>query len=67
MKIVNIEDLRKLIKQTRKEQMLTQSDLAIAANVGIRFIVDLEKGKETVQLKKVLDVCKALGLIIDCV
>ena len=45
MQIDNVSELGKLIKDTRKSQGLTQADLAISANVGVRFIVDLENGK----------------------
>jgi y4mF family transcriptional regulator len=40
---------------------LTQSDLALAAGVGLRFIVELEAGKPTVRLEQVLRVVDALG------
>ncbi len=65
---MNIKDTKKLggyIKRIRKAQQLTQADLAIAANVGIRFLVDLEKGKETAQIGKIINVCQALGIVID--
>lgn len=62
MIIKNISELGKLIKKTRKSQGLTQADLAISANVGVRFIVDLENGKETAQIGKVFLVCQMLGL-----
>ena len=65
---MNITDTKKLgtyIKNTRKEQHLTQADLAIAANVGVRFLVDLENGKETAQIGKVINVCRVLGITID--
>ena len=63
-----IDDTKQLgiiIKEARKSQKLTQADLALAANVGIRFLVDLENGKSTAQIGKVIDVCLALGLKID--
>lgn len=65
---MNITDTKKLgqyIKNLRKAQNLTQADLAISANVGIRFLVDLENGKKTAQIGKVIDVCNALGILID--
>lgn len=65
MQIDNVSELGKLIKDTRKSQGLTQADLAISANVGVRFIVDLENGKETAQIGKILQVCQMLGLEID--
>lgn len=45
----------------RKQIGLTQSQLALAAGVGVRFIVDLEAGKPTLQLEKILRVIAALG------
>ena len=65
---MNITDTKKLgefIKKMRKAHHLTQADVAIAANVGVRFLVDLENGKKTAQIGKVIDVCDALGIVID--
>ncbi|WP_417421404.1 type II toxin-antitoxin system Y4mF family antitoxin [Halomonas sp.] len=56
------EDLGKLVRQLRSEQGLLQIDLAGLAGTGNRFIVDLERGKPTLQLQKVLDVLDLLGL-----
>ena len=47
MQIDNASELGRIIRNSRKTQGLTQADLAISANVGVRFIVDLEIGKET--------------------
>ena len=65
MQIFDVKSLGKLVKETRKEQQLTQADLAVSAQVGVRFIVDLENGKETAQIGKVLKVCQMLGLKLD--
>ena len=46
---------------TRKQMGLTQAQLALAAGVGVRFIVDLEAGKPTLRLEHVLRVIAALG------
>jgi HTH-type transcriptional regulator / antitoxin HipB len=54
--------LGQIIRQTRKDQGLTQADIAGLANIGNRFIVDLENGKPTIQLQKTLDVLALLGL-----
>ena len=51
-----------LIREQRKHLNLTQAALAGIGNTGNRFIVDLENGKPTVQLQKVLDVMDLLGL-----
>lgn len=60
--ITTPEDIGNLIKQWRKEQHLTQTELAAASGVGVRFIVDLEKGKESCEIGKTLNVIKMLGI-----
>jgi y4mF family transcriptional regulator len=50
-----------IVHHERKAQKLRQAELAAAAGVGIRFIVDLEGGKPTLQLEKVLHVLATLG------
>ncbi|MDR1111321.1 MAG: helix-turn-helix transcriptional regulator [Deltaproteobacteria bacterium] len=54
-------DLGTSIRKARKALRLTQPQLALAAGVGVRFIVELEAGKPTVRLKNVLQVLGALG------
>ena len=49
------------LREARKRMGLTQPHLALAAGVGVRFIVDLEAGKPTVRLGHVLRVIDALG------
>ena len=51
-----------LIKSERKRQGVTQMQLAGIAGTGIRFISDLENGKGTIQVQKLLKVLQALGL-----
>jgi y4mF family transcriptional regulator len=62
MRIKNIKDIASKIKDERKKQNLTQTQLAGLCNVGLRFIVDLEAGKETCQIGKVLLVLDVLGI-----
>lgn len=62
--IKNTEDLGRIVRNARKLQKLTQDDLAGMAGTGRRFIVDLEKGKQTVQLGKVLRVLRTLGVSV---
>lgn len=50
------------IRSARKAQGLRQDELAGVAGVGLRFLVELERGKPSVQLDKVLVVLAALGL-----
>jgi len=49
------------LRAARKQLGLTQPQLALAAGVGVRFIVDLEAGKPTLRLENVLRVIDALG------
>ncbi len=51
-----------LVRQLRKAQKVTQAQLAGLANTGIRFVGDLENGKETCQVGKMLRVLSALGV-----
>ncbi len=60
--VQSMHQLGALIRQVRKDQNLTQEDISGLAGLGNRFIIDLERGKETVQAQKVLDVLALLGL-----
>lgn len=55
------------IKTARKAQGLRQDQLAGAAGVGVRFIVELEAGKPTAHLGKALAVASALGLQVKMI
>lgn len=55
------QQLGEAIRAARKQLNLTQSQLALAAGVGVRFIVDLEAGKPTVRLETTLRVIQSLG------
>ncbi|MFH1038633.1 MAG: helix-turn-helix transcriptional regulator [PVC group bacterium] len=64
MNILNPEQLGMTIRARRKQLKVTQKELAMACGTGLRFIVDLEKGKPTCQIGKLLHVIQALGLKI---
>lgn len=55
------QQLGSALRAARKQLGLTQPQLALAAGVGVRFIVELEAGKPTVRLENVLRVIDALG------
>lgn len=55
------QQLGDALRAARKQLRLTQPQLALAAGVGVRFIVDLEAGKPTLRLENVLRVIDALG------
>ena len=58
-------EIASFIKYHRKRLSLTQEELANKAGVGIRFIRELEQGKETVQLDKVNQVLSLFGYIVS--
>ena len=58
------EDIGQLVRTVRKKLGVTQSDLALTAGTGLRFIIELEKGKATCQIGKVLQVLQVLGIQI---
>lgn len=61
-KLESIAAIGNLIRKTRKEQRISQATLAGLSSVGTRYISDLENGKETIQIQKLLNVLNALGL-----
>ncbi len=61
-RICSAADLGQAVREQRQALRLRQIDLAGIGNTGNRLIVDIEKGKPTVQLQKVLDVLDLLGL-----
>lgn len=63
--LTSAADIGRLVRETRRRQGLTQTDLAVASGTGVRFVVDVEKGKETAQVGKVLRVLKMLGLFLE--
>jgi y4mF family transcriptional regulator len=56
-----MSNLSPFIKYYRKRYGFTQEELALKAGVGLRFIRELEQGKETVQLDKVEQVLSLFG------
>jgi HTH-type transcriptional regulator/antitoxin HipB len=67
LRITSSLELGRAIREARTLQNMTQPQIAAIVGVGVRFIVDLEKGKPTCALDKSLKVAYMLGLnlIID--
>ena len=59
---VTVADIGTAIRKKRKKDGLTLADAAALSGVGYRFMSDLENGKVTMQIGKVLKVMTALGL-----
>lgn len=58
------KEIGKLVQTERKRQGVTQLQLAGMAGTGIRFISDLENGKGTIQVQKLIKVLHTLGLAL---
>jgi HTH-type transcriptional regulator/antitoxin HipB len=59
------QSIGQLIRATRKKLGITQKDLALTTGTGLRFLTDLENGKPTCQIGKVLTILHAIGIAID--
>jgi y4mF family transcriptional regulator len=56
------EEIGRAVHSTRKRIRATQADLALTSGTGLRFIAELEKGKPSCQIGKVLTVLQTLGI-----
>ncbi len=63
--LTNPSQLAEIVRRERKRQKVSQIRLSQLGDVGVRFVRDLEDGKETVQLNKVLAVLETLGIAIE--
>ena len=54
--------IAKFIKEKRKEAGLTQEEFALRSGLGLRFVRELEQGKETVRMDKVNQALAMFGM-----
>jgi HTH-type transcriptional regulator / antitoxin HipB len=59
---MNSIELGQAIRAERKRLDVTQKQLAMVAGVGLRFLIELERGKPTARIEGMLKVLQALGL-----
>lgn len=59
--IKNSVELGAVIRAERKRLKVTQKELAMTAGTGLRFIIELERGKPTARMDGVLKVLQVLG------
>lgn len=59
------KEIGETIKNRRKALGLNQADVALGCHVGSRFLSDLENGKETAEIGKVLLVLQMLGIEVS--
>jgi HTH-type transcriptional regulator / antitoxin HipB len=64
-KIRSVKDLGDVVRQRRREIGLTQIDAAGLVGVGPRFLGELENGKKTLAIGKVLQTLEGLGLTLE--
>ncbi len=62
MRIENAADVGRFVKTARIRRAMTQADLATAAGVSRRWLVDLEAGKPRAELDLALTVLAVLGI-----
>ena len=55
------------VEEMRREYGLTQEDLAAKAGVGLRFVRDLEQGKQTLRMDKINQVLSLFGREVGAV
>lgn len=57
-----MNQIARYVKQMRKEAGLTQEEFAIRSGLGLRFVRELEQGKETVRMDKVNQALAMFGM-----
>lgn len=62
MKITNSNDLGKSIKKRRKELGYTQQFLSDFTGLSVTFISQVERGKSTAEIEKIIQLINILGL-----
>ncbi len=60
--IRTIEELGYLLRAHRKQRKLTLEVISGLGNLSVRFLSELERGKETAEIGKVLKALRTLGL-----
>lgn len=60
-------ELANFVKEMRKKFNLTQIDLADKSGVGLRFVRDLEQGKQTLRIDKINQVLSLFGRHVGAV
>ncbi len=62
--IASPADLGRLVRAVRERRHFSQQEFADLAGVGRRFLSELENGKPTLELGKVLKVANAAGIVL---
>lgn len=59
---MNMNKIAEYIKASRKAAGLTQEEFAVRSGLGLRFVRELEQGKETVRMDKVNAALEIFGM-----
>ena len=62
MVIHDVSDIGMKVSEKRRAKGMTQRDLALWCGVGVRFLSELERGKPTLEISKVIKVLAMLGM-----
>ena len=62
--LVTARDLGRAVRAARVAMKLRQAEAALLCGVGVRFLSDLERGKDTARLGSILKVVQGLGLAL---
>ena len=65
MKMNSMSDVAVIVQRERKRQGATQIELSQMANVGVRFLRDVEDGKPSVHFDKLMRILSVLGIAVD--
>jgi len=65
MKVYDTADIGFLVRKKRIDLRMSQAQLSDISGKGVRFISDLENGKATMQVGKVLDILHILGFDVS--
>jgi len=67
MRITESADIAKIVKKRRKALKLTQAECAAFCGVGNRFFSELENGKVSLHIGKVLNILQMLGINLHAI
>ena len=65
MQTTSMSDIAAIVRRERKAQGATQIELAQLANVGVRFLRDVEDGKPSVHFDKLMRILAILGITVE--
>lgn len=65
MKVTDSKSLGNAVREARRALGVTQDQLALTSGTNRRFIIELEQGKPTAQIGKMLQVLRTLGCSLD--